>query len=65
MPVYNEARTVQTVLKRVLDVDFPCPVEVVIVALKNRSAMKMPSAWWRSARWRKSAVMAFDSSNHW
>lgn len=31
MPVYNEARTVQAVLKRVLDVDFPCPVEVVIV----------------------------------
>jgi len=31
MPVYNEARTVQTVVKRVLDVDFPCPVEVVIV----------------------------------
>jgi glycosyltransferase involved in cell wall biosynthesis len=31
MPVYNEARTVQDVLKRVLDVDFPCPVEVVIV----------------------------------
>ena len=31
MPVYNEAKTVQTVLKRVLDVDFPCPVEVVIV----------------------------------
>jgi dolichol-phosphate hexosyltransferase len=31
MPVYNEARTVQTVVKRVLDVNFPCPVEVVIV----------------------------------
>jgi dolichol-phosphate hexosyltransferase len=31
MPVYNEARTVQTVVKRVLDVGFPCPVEVVIV----------------------------------
>jgi glycosyltransferase involved in cell wall biosynthesis len=31
MPVYNEARTVQAVIKRVLDVDFPCPVEVVIV----------------------------------
>jgi glycosyltransferase involved in cell wall biosynthesis len=29
--VYNEARTVQAVVKRVLDVDFPCPVEVVIV----------------------------------
>src|SRR6516162_672624 len=31
MPVYNEARTVQTVIKRVLDVSFPCQVEVVIV----------------------------------
>ncbi|MGH3201220.1 MAG: glycosyltransferase family 2 protein [Streptosporangiaceae bacterium] len=31
MPVYNEARTVQAVVKRVLDVDFPCAVEVVIV----------------------------------
>ncbi len=31
MPVYNEARTVQAVIKRVLDVSFPCPVEVVIV----------------------------------
>jgi dolichol-phosphate hexosyltransferase len=31
VPVYNEARTVQAVIKRVLDVEFPCPVEVVIV----------------------------------
>jgi dolichol-phosphate hexosyltransferase len=31
IPVYNEAKTVQAVVKRVLDVDFPCPVEVVIV----------------------------------
>jgi dolichol-phosphate hexosyltransferase len=31
MPVYNESRTVQAVVKRVLDVDFPCPVEVVVV----------------------------------
>jgi len=31
MPVYNEARTVQAVIKRVLDVSFPCRVEVVIV----------------------------------
>jgi dolichol-phosphate hexosyltransferase len=31
MPVYNEAQTAQAVLKRVLDVDFPCPVEVVVV----------------------------------
>jgi dolichol-phosphate hexosyltransferase len=31
MPVYNEAKTVQTVVKRALDVSFPCPVELVIV----------------------------------
>jgi dolichol-phosphate hexosyltransferase len=31
MPVYNEAKTVQTVVKRVLNVSFPCEVEVVIV----------------------------------
>jgi dolichol-phosphate hexosyltransferase len=31
VPVYNEAATVQRTVKRVLDVRFPCPVEVVIV----------------------------------
>ena len=31
MPVYNEAKTVQAAVKRVLDVSFPCQVEVVIV----------------------------------
>ncbi len=31
MPVYNEANTVQRAVKRVLDVSFPCPVEVVLV----------------------------------
>jgi dolichol-phosphate hexosyltransferase len=31
MPVYNEAKTVQTVVKRALDVSFPCLVELVIV----------------------------------
>jgi dolichol-phosphate hexosyltransferase len=31
MPVYNEAKTVQTVVKRALDVSFPCSVELVIV----------------------------------
>ena len=31
MPVYNEAETVQRAVKRVLDVGFPCPVEIVIV----------------------------------
>ena len=31
MPVYNEAKTVHTVIKRVLDVSFPCEVEVVLV----------------------------------
>jgi glycosyltransferase involved in cell wall biosynthesis len=31
MPVYNEAATVVTVVKRVLDVDYPCEVELVAV----------------------------------
>jgi len=31
MPVYNEAETVQTAVKRVLNVAFPCPIEVVLV----------------------------------
>jgi glycosyltransferase involved in cell wall biosynthesis len=31
VPVYNEAATVQDALKRVLNVDYPCDVEVVIV----------------------------------
>ncbi len=31
VPVYNEAATVTAALKRVLDVDYPCEVEVVIV----------------------------------
>ncbi|MGP7996436.1 MAG: glycosyltransferase family 2 protein [Streptosporangiaceae bacterium] len=31
MPVYNEAETVQNVIKRLLDVKFPCPIELVVV----------------------------------
>ena len=31
MPVFNEAETVQIVVKRVLDVPYPCDVELVIV----------------------------------
>jgi dolichol-phosphate hexosyltransferase len=31
MPVYNEAETVQKAIKRLLDVEFPCPVEFVVV----------------------------------
>lgn len=31
MPVYNEADTVSVALKRVLEVDYPCEVEVVLV----------------------------------
>jgi glycosyltransferase involved in cell wall biosynthesis len=31
MPVYNEAPTVQSAIKGVLDVDYPCSVELVIV----------------------------------
>jgi glycosyltransferase involved in cell wall biosynthesis len=31
IPVYNEVDTVDTVVKRVLDVDYPCEVELVVV----------------------------------
>ena len=31
MPVYNEAETVQNAIKRLLDVEFPCQVEFVVV----------------------------------
>jgi glycosyltransferase involved in cell wall biosynthesis len=31
MPVYDEARTVELAAKRLLDVDFPCDVELVVV----------------------------------
>ena len=31
MPVYNEADTVQIAIKRVLDVTYPCPFELVVV----------------------------------
>lgn len=31
MPVYNEARTVELAAKRLLDVTFPCDVELVVV----------------------------------
>lgn len=31
MPVYNEATTVSSIVKRVLDVKFPCEIELVIV----------------------------------
>ncbi len=31
MPVYNEAETVQIAIKRVLDVTYPCQVELVVV----------------------------------
>src|SRR3954469_18109306 len=31
MPVYNESATVVTVVKRVLDVTYPCDIELVVV----------------------------------
>jgi glycosyltransferase involved in cell wall biosynthesis len=31
MPVYNEAETVQIAIKRVLDVTYPCQIELVVV----------------------------------
>ena len=37
MPVYNEAETVQSAIKRVLDVRFPCPIELVVVDDASRT----------------------------
>lgn len=31
MPVYNEAATIANAIDRVLDVDYPCPVELIVV----------------------------------
>ena len=31
MPVYNEAETIDSAVKRVLAVDYPCEVELVLV----------------------------------
>ena len=31
MPVYNEAATVRSAIKRVLDVPYPCEMELVVV----------------------------------
>ena len=31
MPVYNEERTLRSAIKQVLDVDYPCEIELVIV----------------------------------
>ena len=31
MPVYNEAATLAEVVKRVLDVEYPCDMELVVV----------------------------------
>jgi hypothetical protein len=39
------------------------PVDKVMVGPNTVSSMKMPSAWCRSARCRKSAAMLFDWSN--
>ncbi|MEQ4205421.1 glycosyltransferase family 2 protein [Actinopolymorpha sp. B9G3] len=38
VPVYNEEATFSRVLKRVLDVDYPCEVEVIIVDDGSRDA---------------------------
>lgn len=38
VPVYNEAATVTAALKRVLDVDYPCEVEVIVVDDGSRDA---------------------------
>ena len=31
MPVYNEASTIDAAIKRVLDVEYPCEIELVLV----------------------------------
>ncbi|OLR92444.1 hypothetical protein BJP25_20405 [Actinokineospora bangkokensis] len=31
MPVYNESRTIRAAIERVLAVDYPCPVELIVV----------------------------------
>jgi glycosyltransferase involved in cell wall biosynthesis len=38
VPAYNEAATFDRILKRVLDVDYPCEVEVVVVDDGSRDA---------------------------
>jgi glycosyltransferase involved in cell wall biosynthesis len=38
MPVYNEERTLQAAVKDVLDVDYPCEIELVIVDDGSRDA---------------------------
>ncbi|MEQ7127918.1 glycosyltransferase family 2 protein [Actinopolymorpha sp. B11F2] len=38
VPVYNEGATLSRVLKRVLDVDYPCEVEVIVVDDGSRDA---------------------------
>ena len=46
MPVYNEAETVQNVIKRLLDVSFPCPIELVVVTTQARTdRRKSWTAW--------------------
>lgn len=31
MPVYNESRTIRSAIERVLAVDYPCPVELIVI----------------------------------
>jgi len=38
MPVYNEERTLAAAIKRVLDVDYPCEIELVVVDDGSRDA---------------------------
>ncbi len=51
MPAYNEAATVGMAVKRVLDIRYPCDIEVVIVndgSIDNTSqvlAASMTRAW--------------------
>ena len=44
MPVYNERATLESAVKRVLDVDYPVDIELVIVDDWVRTVTPMPDA---------------------
>ncbi len=64
----GEARDTAEILGDVLLADLANgygPALAVMVTPNSVSSMKMPSAWWRSARCRGSAMIRLDLSNHW
>lgn len=38
MPVYNEVTTLTSAVKEVLNVDFPCEIELIITTIAARTA---------------------------